>query len=47
MNSDKQCTRDTAQNRDRTSKSKDRDQELRNSLKHKYKIRLILLEPLF
>jgi hypothetical protein len=47
MNSDNQYPRDTAQNRDKISESKGRDQELRNSLNHKDKIQLILLEPLF
>ncbi len=47
MNSDNQYPRDTAQNRDKTSKSKGRDQELRNSLTHKDKIKSILWEPLF
>ncbi len=47
MGSDNQYPRDTAQNRDRTSKSKGRHQELRNILKYNDKVPLILLEPLF
>jgi hypothetical protein len=47
MNSNNQYPRDTVQRRDRTSKSKGRHQELRNSLKYNDKVPLILLEPLF